>query len=450
MENNQQALKAGAVSTAEVTVLGVAGAAPVMCIGGSLHTLLGLTGYGVALSVLIATVIMVLVGLSYGDLAKKYNCAGGSYSYIARIFGVKAGLWSAFVYYGVTFTTSACPPTIFATYLTSLTGIPGYLGWAIFALVCFFVTWLGVGLSTKMTVFVFIVEMVLMLIPAFAIIGMSPEEFTFAAAVTNGFTATNGFNGLFLAVLVWVWAFVGVEVPAFMGEEMKSGGKGVKIAIPLAAAITGILYVICCCIWTSTLTPDQMGVLAGSTDALAAYCALYSYAGGETMVCISVMVAALACGLAFYTLMPRFMYDQARVGLLPKKVTKLNKNQVPHIATLIYLCFSFIFTMYGLYGYSESGLFNGINDHFTVMGINATTVYAFVCIANIKERWHDKGAGGFFFGKLFPLIAAAIILYIIFFTSPVKYIVLTLGWYAVALILAILLAKRVKLADLAE
>jgi len=443
MENNQQALKAGAVSTAEVTIIGVAGAAPVMCMGGSLHSLLDLTGYGVSLSVLIATVIMVLVGLSYGDLAKKYNCAGGSYSYIARIFGVKAGLWSAFVYYGVTFTTSACPPTIFSTYLTSLTGLPGWLGWIIFTVFMVGVTWFGVGLSAKATVLVFIVEMVLMLIPAFGVIGMSPEEMSFALAFERSFTASNGFNGLFLAVLVWVWAFVGVEAPAFMGEEMKSGGKGVKFAIPMSAAITGILYVVCCAIWTIGIDEGIMAELIPSGDALAAYCSLYGYAAGETMVCISVMIAAVACGLAMYSMAIRFMYDQARIGLLPKKLARVNKHQIPHLTMIIYVCISFVFCMYGLYGYSESGLFNGINDHFTVMGINATTVYAFVCIANIKERWHDKGVGAFFAGKIFPLIAAAIILYIIFFTSPMKYIILTLGWYAVALILAILLAKRV-------
>ena len=110
MENTQTQLKAGAVSTAEVTIIGVAGAAPVMCIGGSLHSLLGLSGTGISLSVAIATLLCVFIGLSYGDLSRKYNCCGGSYAYIARIFGVKPGLWAAFIYYGVTFTTSACLP----------------------------------------------------------------------------------------------------------------------------------------------------------------------------------------------------------------------------------------------------------------------------------------------------------------------------------------------------
>ena len=115
---------------------------------------------------------------------------------------------------------------------------------------------------------------------------------------------------------------------------------------------------------------------------------------------------------------------------------------------VIYIISSFVFCMYGLYAYG--GIFDGINDHFTIMGITATTAYGFICIANVKERWHDKGFGAFFTAKLFPILAAATILYIIFFTTSLKYIILTLAWYLISLILAFALQKRVKLEELAE
>ena len=137
MENQVQetALKTGAISKGEVTLVAVAGAAPVMCIGGSMHTYLSQTGTGISLAVAFATLLCIFIGLSYGTLSEKYNNAGGSYSYITEIFGKKAGLWTMFVYYGVTLTTSACPPTIFATYLESVTGIPIIVGWIIFTVI---------------------------------------------------------------------------------------------------------------------------------------------------------------------------------------------------------------------------------------------------------------------------------------------------------------------------
>ena len=92
MENNSGTLKAGALSTAEVTVMGVAGAAPVMCIGGSMQAYFQQTGFGISLAVAIATLLCVFIGLSYGDLSRKHNCCGGSYAYVAGAIGVKSGL----------------------------------------------------------------------------------------------------------------------------------------------------------------------------------------------------------------------------------------------------------------------------------------------------------------------------------------------------------------------
>lgn len=450
MENEQTSLKAGAISTSEVTVLAVAGAGPVMCIGGSLHSLLGLTWTGVSLSVAIAAVLCIFIGLSYGDLSRKYNCCGGTYAYIASIFGVKPGLFTAFVYYGVMFTTAACPATIFCTYLKSLTGIPGWIGWIIFTVIMVAVTWFGVGLSTKATLVVFFVEMILMIIPAIHILTINPNPFDFSVSMTNAFVPGLGANGLLLAVLVWIWAFVGMEAPSFMGEELKDGWKGVKFAIPVSALITGVIYVVCCWLWTASLSPEQEAVLVASDDALATYCNLLGYSAGSTMVCISVMIAAIACGMAFYSMMPRFLFDQARKNILPKKVASLNKYQTPIGGVVVFVILSFVFTMYGLYGYSANGLFDGINDHFTIMGITATTCYALICIGNVKERWNEKGFKAFLTGKLFPLLAAAVIFYIIFFTSGTKYIVVTLVWYLIAAVLAIALSKRVDVSAIKE
>ena len=91
MENQVQetGLKAGAISKGEVTLVAVAGAAPVMCIGGSMHTFLSQTGTGISLAALFATIFCIFIGLSYDSLSEKYNNCGGTYSYITEIFGKK-------------------------------------------------------------------------------------------------------------------------------------------------------------------------------------------------------------------------------------------------------------------------------------------------------------------------------------------------------------------------
>ena len=451
MENQVQetGLKTGAISKGEVTLVAVAGAAPVMCIGGSMHTYLSQTGTGISLAVAFATLLCIFIGLSYGTLSEKYNNAGGSYSYITEIFGKKAGLWTMFVYYGVTLTTSACPPTIFATYLESVTGIPIIVGWIIFTVIVAALILNGIELSTKALVVVFIAEMVMLIWPGIKLITLSATGFDFGVSLTNAFapSAEHGMTGILLCTLTWIWSYVGFEAPSFMGEELKGGAKDVKFAIPVSALLTGIIYIVGCWLWTATLTPEQATELIPTGDALAAYANMLGYTAGATIVSIGVMLAALACGLAFYSMMPRFLYDQGRKGILPKALTKLNKHQIPHVGMFIYLIISFCATMYGGYAYGGpevfgGPLFDGINDWFVIMAICATTAYAFICLGNIKENAKDNSFKSIILNKIIPIICILVVLYVIFFTTGTKFVVTTLVWYAAALILALIVGRK--------
>lgn len=105
-DQSQTALKVGSISAAQATIVGVCAAAPVMCIGGSMGLLALQTGRGVSLSAVIATLVVVLIGLSYGKLSEKFNRCGGTWAYMQQCWGQRAGLWTAFIYFGVLITTS--------------------------------------------------------------------------------------------------------------------------------------------------------------------------------------------------------------------------------------------------------------------------------------------------------------------------------------------------------
>ncbi|MDO4478468.1 MAG: APC family permease [Lachnospiraceae bacterium] len=445
MAENNNELQAGKISRGEVIVMAVAGAAPVMCVGGSMGTFLAQTGTGIALAVAIATILLVIVGLSYGSLAEKCNSCGGTYAYAASTLGKTPGLWTLFVYYGVMATTAACPPVIFAIYLNALTGLPIIVGWAIFAVVMVLLTTFGTELSTKALVIVFIAEMAAFIIPGIRCIMLSVNGFDFSVSMTNAFAPSTefGMSGILLAALTWVWSFVGYEAPAFMGEEVKGGAKAVKFAIPVSAILCGVIYVIGCWLWTATMTPEQMAQLAGNGDALSAYCAMLGFGSGSVIVSLGVMLAALACGLAFYQMMPRFLYDQARKGIISKKVAKLSKRGVPTAGMIIYLVISFFTTMYAGYGYGGpvafgAPIFDGVNDWFVIMAVCATSAYALVCLGHIKEAAHDTSfMKGIVQGKILPALAILVIAYIIIFTIGPKYLIVTGAIYLVSLILAL-------------
>lgn len=387
---------------------------------------------------LVATIAVIFIGLSYGSLSEKYNNCGGTYAYITQAIGRKSGLWTAFVYFGVLITTSGCPPTIFSNYMFELTGLPAYVSYFIFVIPLILLTWFGVELSTRALVIVWFIQMILLLWPAIKIITLAPGGLDIGQSMTTAFSPGMGVTGLLLAALTWVWAYVGFEAPAYMGEEIKGGAKSVKFAIPVSALAVGVIYIIACWFWTATLSPEQMATLTGDGAALATYANLVGWAAGGNIVSFSIIASCYACGLAFYSLMPRFLYDLGRTGTLPRKLGTVNKYQIPARGLIVYAISAFCMCMYGYYGYIDGTIFEGLDDLFLVMAICASTAYAFICIANVKERWHDKTAGGFFFGKLIPIFTVALMLYMIFFATGPKYVILTVIWYAAAVIFAIL------------
>jgi hypothetical protein len=72
-------LKAGAIGGTEITIMSICAAGPAMCVGGSMGLLAQQTGRGVSLSAILATLVVLLIGLSSGTLSEKYNRCGGTW-----------------------------------------------------------------------------------------------------------------------------------------------------------------------------------------------------------------------------------------------------------------------------------------------------------------------------------------------------------------------------------
>jgi len=448
MAEQQTQLKAGAISTTEATIMAICAAGPAFCLAGSGGLLFQQTGKGVGLSAAIATLVVVLIGLSYGKLSEKYNRCGGTWSYMQQAMGNKAGLWTAFVYFGVFITTSACPATIFSIYLNYLVpAIPLWLGWFICIIPVLLITWFGVELSARTLVLVWVVQMVLLAWPAIKIMTMS-SDFNFAYSLGNTFTPSLGVSGLMLATLTWIWAYVGFEAPAYMGEELKGGSKAVKFAIPVSGLGVGVIYIVACWMWSASMPEALMTSLANDPNTqgtfIASYAAAIGYAAGDTLVAFAALVSAFACALAFYSFMPRFFFDLARERFMPKPLAQLNKHQIPHKAMFTYAVTSFFSSMYAMYGYSDSGFFDGINDWFVIMGITASFAYGAICIANIKDGWKDTSFGsGIILRKIVPLITAVILAYMIgaAMVTP-KYFWFVIIWVVLAAIYAAILSSK--------
>ena len=429
-----QNLKQDSIGKLDVIIMSVSAAAPAMCLGGSFGTIMQGAGSAVALAFLLATAVIVMIGLNYGQLSSRYNSAGGTYSYVRSVFGEKAGFVSGWIYMGVNICTGVIG-AIFATYLHELfPAIPLWAGVLILLVPIFFVGWNGVEMTTKALIAVWVVQMLLLIIPAIKIIFLrSGEVENIMANSVQAFVPSYGISGLMLGVLVCVWAFVGFECPAYMGEELKGGSKAVKITMTVSAIAIGLVYVVVCWLWSAGMTAENIETIKTSPTPLTDYALLVGYTMGGKLISIATIVSCIGCFFAFSTSTPRCLYDMGRTGYLPSALSKVNRHQTPHISLIVYCAVWAIVALFGAYGNTDI--------LFTLMALFASVSYILICAANIKDRWHEKGAKALIMNKLVPLVAAAILLYMIFSSDPV-YVIGVALWAIAAWVASLIWARH--------
>lgn len=425
----EQNLKTNSISKLDVVIMSVSAAAPAMCLGGSFGTIMQGSGSAVSLAFLIATVVIVMIGLNYGKLSKKYNSAGGTYSYIRSVFGERVGFISGWVYMGVNVCTGVIG-AIFATYIHELfPAIPLWLGVFILLIPIFFVGWNGVEMTTKVLIAVWALQMILLIYPAIRIMFLQNGSVgNVLANSTQAFVPSYGLSGLMVGVLVCVWAFVGFECPAYMGEELKGGSKSVKIAMTVSAIAIGLVYVIACWLWTAGMTSSDVEAIKNSPTTLSDFANLVGYAFGGKLISIATILSCVGCFFAFSTSTPRCLFDMGRTGYLPSALSKVNKHQTPHFALIAYCVVWTIVALFGAYGNTDV--------LFTFMALFASASYLLICMANLKDSWKEKGAKALITTKIIPIVSALILLYMIF-SSDIMYIIVLVAWAVVASIASI-------------
>lgn len=428
LQQNETGLKADGVSKFAVIIMAISAAGPVMCLTGSLGSIMQGAGTAAALAFLLATVVLVLVGINFGKLSERYNSAGGTYAYVRSVFGERTGFVTAWLNMGVTICTGVIG-AVFATYLHEL--VPAIPQWAcilILLVPIFFIGWRGIELSTKVLIVVWVLQMALIVYPAIRIMSMQASEIeNIMANSLQAFKPTYGLSGLMLGVLVCVWCFVGFECPAYMGEELKGGNKSVKFAITASAIGIGVVYVIACWLWTAAMSKSNFEAVVGSEMLMVDYAKLVGYVAGGKLISVAALLSCVGCFIAFSTSSPRGLFDMGRNSYLPAATAKVNQYQTPHISLVLYCIIWLAAALYGTYG--------DMNALFTLMAIFASMTYVLICLANMKDRWHETGAKAFVTNKLVPVIAIAILVYMIA-SSDVSYLLMAGVWTLACIIAA--------------
>ncbi len=328
------------LTTAKVTVLVIAAAAPLAAMIGNMPVAFAL-GSGVLMpaAFLITGACLACFAVGFTSMSRDIVSTGAFYTYIARGLGKPAGIAAAYV-----------AIVSYAAYTVGLTAGLGYFIAAACAQAGIAVPWLGgAALAAGITAVLGYRSLDLnartlaaFMIAEFGILGV----FDIAVVAARGTAslpvqvlAPPGMLGAQggLALLYAVVCFVGFESAALYGEETRDPKSAVPRATFLSLGAIAVFYLLT--VWcmigaVGTANLQQAGAAATGTLMLDL---ARRYVGGwfAALTSLLLLTSLLASLLALHNVTSRYMFALARDGLLPRSLARFHPlHHSPHVASL--------------------------------------------------------------------------------------------------------------------
>ncbi|HEX6346820.1 APC family permease [Umezawaea sp.] len=282
-------------------------------------------GAGLLAGLAIAAVVAYCNATSTARLAARYPSSGGTYVYgrerLGPFWGHLAG-WGFIV--GKTASCAAMALTV-ATYALPDAARPVRAAVAVLAVLALTtVTCFGVRKSIAATrAMVAVVLVVLVLAVTAAATGGHTANLAWTPGTTSTFGVVQSAGLLF-------FAFAGYARVATLGEEVRDPARTIPRAVPLALAITLVVYT---AVAVATLAALGPAALAVTPDPLASAAAPWPWL--VPVIRVGAVVAALGSLLALILGVSRTTLAMARDGHLPRTLTAVHpRHQVPHHAEI--------------------------------------------------------------------------------------------------------------------
>jgi len=320
----------------EVFGQSLAATGPSIAVAGTVAVVYLSAGRGTIWSYVLATVVVVLVGYSIAQFARRTAAAGSLYTYTASGLGrgtAFAGGWGLiFGYVGIAAACLAGSALYFGAFLAKL-GLSGESRpWQLPLLVVFLVLTVaipirGVRISARVAVTLEIISLVaigVLLVALFIHYG--------ARIDTSQFRATGASTtGIVLGTVLAVGAFVGFEISSSLGIEARSPHKAIPRAVLFTVLAAGVLYIIAA--YGEVLGFGSAASLASSSAPLNELAATAGVGWLAYYLDLAVAISAAACVSASLNAAARGVYSLGREDILPAGFGRSHsKFKTPHVA----------------------------------------------------------------------------------------------------------------------
>ena len=363
---------------------------------------------GSIIGLLIGGIVMLLVCRNYHYVANLYPDGMGIASYTKNIFGYDRAFlvsWFVFLLYISMFWANALAVPIFARYIFGDVFCFGYLysffGYDIYlgeALLTVAVIWLTALLLTGKKR---LIGIAMVIFVALILIGITG---CFGASIAGQSAGSGRIEPLFVPdklpssqiiriVFISPWAFIGFESVTHSAREFRFKKTGLFRVLSISVIVTTALYLMVTLLSVTAHPPEYENWLAYINDldhlsgieALPAFYAARAYLGSFGLVLLFVALFALVVTSLIANLwaLSRLFYNVGQHSVIPKKLTALNKNDMPVKALVIIAVISSVVPFIG------RSTVSWIVDVTTII---ATILYGFIAAAAMKcaKANHNK------------------------------------------------------------
>jgi basic amino acid/polyamine antiporter, APA family len=330
--------------------------------------LFGIAGPAIILSISLAAVFCIFIGLCYAELCGALPFAGGEYVYSSRSIGKFWGFstgWFLLLAYG----TMMPGEVIILSRIIStiLPGVPLIVGGIVIALIFGAINIIGVKFSS-------IVQLVLaaLLFISMGIFIVSGIGSVSAVNFTPFFS--EGIVGMITVIPLMMLAFMGFDIAPQAVEEVNAPLRKVVFLIPLSIVFVAVFYMGVFLV-AGGAAPDVL--MASTSDVpLIDVAAIYLGGSGATVIMLAGALGLITTLNAFMIGASRLMFGMAKGGALPTIFSKVHpKFGTPYIALIA-------LTLFGIAG----ALYQEILVVFQLSSAAIVIVYILICLSVIMLR----------------------------------------------------------------
>lgn len=315
-----------------------------LILGAGIYVLIGeaaaTAGNIVWLSFVLGAVVSVFTGLSYAELASMYPKAAAEYVYVRNAF--KNNFLAFIVGWLIIFTAIVSASAVslgFGGYFAGFYGSPITISAILLIVALSFVNFYGIRESSWANVVFTIIE-----VSGLAFIIYIGFTFTDTSPV-NYFESPFGINGIFAALALIFFAYIGFENIANIAEETKNPTRVLPRALILSISITGVIYILVSIAAVSVLDWQDLGA---STAPLADVAGRVLGSGGQLSLSVIALFATTNTVLIMLVAGSRIVYGMSQQNSLPSFFAKINaRTKTPWIAVFAVMAAAIIFAFIG-------------------------------------------------------------------------------------------------------